>query len=67
MLATGHKTEAVFKSYSGHALESDLMDVAVTTGEVFGGLVPEISIPDFPQGIFYRDFLECPGLDRAGF
>jgi integrase len=42
MLATGHKTEAVFKGYSGHALESDLMDVAVTTGEVFGGLLPEI-------------------------
>jgi hypothetical protein len=41
MLATGHKTESVFKGYSDHALESDLMDVAVTTGEVFGGLLPE--------------------------
>jgi hypothetical protein len=28
MLATGHKTESVFKGYSDHALESDLMDVA---------------------------------------
>jgi hypothetical protein len=46
MLATGHKTEAVFKDYSGHALESDLMDVAVTTSEVFGGLVSDISIGD---------------------
>jgi integrase len=43
MLATGHKTESVFKGYSGHALESDLNDVAVTTGEVFGGLLPDIS------------------------
>jgi integrase len=46
MLATGHKTEAVFKGYSGHALESDLMDVAVTAGEVFDGLLPDISIGD---------------------
>jgi integrase len=44
MLATGHKTEAVFKGYADHALESDLMDVAITTGEVFGGLLPDISI-----------------------
>jgi integrase len=44
MLATGHKTEAVFKDYSDHALESDLADVAVTTSEVFSGLVPDISI-----------------------
>jgi hypothetical protein len=44
MLATGHKTESVFKGYSGHALESDLSDVAVTTGEVFSGLLPDISI-----------------------
>jgi integrase len=50
MLATGHKTESVFKGYSDHALESDLMDVAVTTGEVFGGLLPDISIaPALPQ------------------
>jgi hypothetical protein len=41
MLATGHKTEAVFQDYSGHALESDLNDVAVTTGEVFGKLLPK--------------------------
>jgi integrase len=44
MLATGHKTDSVFKGYSGHALESDLSDVAVTTGEVFGGLLPDLSI-----------------------
>ncbi|GHU97970.1 hypothetical protein FACS189483_05310 [Spirochaetia bacterium] len=41
MLATGHKTESVFKGYSDHALESDLTDVAVTTGEVFGGIIPK--------------------------
>jgi hypothetical protein len=41
MLATGHKTEAVFKGYADHALEADLNEVAVTTGEVFGGLLPE--------------------------
>ncbi|WP_026043581.1 tyrosine-type recombinase/integrase [Treponema primitia] len=44
MLATGHKTESVFKGYSGHALESDLSDVAVITGEVFGGLLPDLSM-----------------------
>jgi integrase len=41
MLATGHKTEAVFRAYSDHALESDLNEVAVTTSEVFGGMLPE--------------------------
>jgi integrase len=40
MLATGHKTESVFKGYAEHALESDLEEVAVTTEEVFGGLLP---------------------------
>jgi integrase len=50
MLATGHKTESVFKGYSDHALESDLMDVAVTTGEVFGNLLPNLSTaPALPQ------------------
>jgi integrase len=49
LLATGHKTESVFKGYSDHVLESDLMDVAVTTGEVFGGLLPDISMPALPQ------------------
>ena len=38
MLATGHKTESVFKGYSDHALDSDLNDVAATTEEVFGKL-----------------------------
>jgi integrase len=52
MLATGHKTESVFKGYSDHALESDLIDVAVTTGEVFGGLLPDISVtPAVPNGL----------------
>jgi integrase len=41
MLATGHTTKAVFKTYSDHALESDLMEVAETTSEVFGALLPE--------------------------
>jgi integrase len=41
MLATGHKTESVFKGYSDHALDDDLNDVAVTTAEVFGKLLPK--------------------------
>jgi integrase len=40
MLATGHKTEAVFRGYAEHALENDLTEVAVTTGEVFQPLLP---------------------------
>jgi integrase len=44
MLATGHKNEVVFKGYSDHRLESDLEEVAETTGEVFGGLLPEVII-----------------------
>jgi integrase len=40
MLATGHKTEAVFKGYADHGLEDDLAEVATTTAEVFGGLLP---------------------------
>jgi integrase len=54
MLATGHKTESVFRGYSDHALESDLIDVAVTTGEVFGGLLPDISAPALPQRVIGR-------------
>jgi integrase len=42
MLATGHKTEAVFRGYADHALESDLEEVAVTMGEVFGGILPDV-------------------------
>jgi integrase len=49
MLATGHKTEAIFKVYADHALESDLSDVAMTTGEVFGDLIPEIAILEGPE------------------
>jgi hypothetical protein len=41
MLATGHKTEAVFAEYADHVLETDRLEVAVTTGEVFAGLLPE--------------------------
>jgi integrase len=41
MLATGHKTEAVFKKYSDHGLESDLVEVAETSGKLFGVLLPE--------------------------
>jgi integrase len=40
MLATGHKTEAVFKKYSDHGLENDLIEVAETSGEIFGALLP---------------------------
>jgi integrase len=40
MLATGHKTEAVFNAYADHALEQDLHEVAVTSEQVFGGLLP---------------------------
>jgi integrase len=41
MLATGHKTEAVFQEYADHLLEADRLEVAVTTGEVFGGIIPK--------------------------
>jgi hypothetical protein len=41
MLATGHTTEAVFKTYSDHVLEGDLAEVAEMTGEVFGTILPE--------------------------
>jgi hypothetical protein len=58
MLATGHKTESVFKGYSDHALESDLNDVAVTTGEVFGGLLPVLSIGLIGKG----SPVEFPGV-----
>jgi integrase len=44
MLATGHKTEAVFTAYADHALEQDLHDVAVTSEQVFGGLLPQINM-----------------------
>jgi integrase len=40
MLATGHKTKAVFDEYAGHSLETDLGEVAVTTTEDFGDIVP---------------------------
>jgi hypothetical protein len=41
LLATGHKTESVYKSYSNHALDSDLYDVAATTEEFFYKLLPK--------------------------
>jgi integrase len=43
MLATGHKTEEIFKVYTDHKLENDLIEVAATTNEVFGPLIPEIT------------------------
>jgi integrase len=41
MLATGHKTEAVFRSYSAHILEEDLEKVAETAEEIFTHFLPE--------------------------
>jgi len=39
MLATGHKTKAVFDHYAEHALESDLAKVAGTAAEVFSKII----------------------------
>jgi integrase len=39
MLVTGHKTEAVFESYSAHVLESDFRDVSKATQDVFSTLL----------------------------
>ena len=39
MLATGHKTKAVFDHYAEHALESDLAKVAGTAAEVFANII----------------------------
>jgi len=39
MLATGHKTKAVFDHYAEHALESDLAKVAGTAAEVFSNII----------------------------
>jgi integrase len=39
MLATGHKTRAVFDHYAEHALESDLARVAETAAEVFSNIL----------------------------
>ena len=39
MLATGHKTRAVFDHYAEHALESDLAKVAGTAAEVFSNII----------------------------
>jgi integrase len=41
MLATGHKTEAIFKRYTAHGLEGDLTEVFDTTNEVFGNIIPK--------------------------
>jgi integrase len=40
MLATGHKTEAVFKSYADHALSQQLQEVAVVADELFQPILP---------------------------
>jgi hypothetical protein len=39
MLATGHKTQAVFDAYAEHALESDMARLAATTAEVFSSIL----------------------------
>jgi integrase len=40
MLATGHKTEAVFRSYADHTYESDLKEVADAADKVFQPILP---------------------------
>jgi hypothetical protein len=40
MLATGHKTEAVFRSYADHTYENDLKEVADAADKVFQPILP---------------------------
>jgi integrase len=40
MLATGHRTQAVFDAYAEHALESDMARLAATTADVFSSILP---------------------------
>ncbi|MDR2071917.1 MAG: tyrosine-type recombinase/integrase [Spirochaetaceae bacterium] len=40
MLATGHKTEAVFRNYADHIYESDLKEVAAAADKVFQPILP---------------------------
>jgi integrase len=40
MLATGHKTEAVFRNYSDHIYESDLKEVAAAADKLFQPILP---------------------------
>jgi integrase len=42
MLATGHKTRAVFDIYADHALESDLAEVNTVAIEVFEKILPDL-------------------------
>jgi integrase len=44
MMSTGHKTEAVFWEYAGHVLDGDMAELAQTQGQVFGKLLPDISM-----------------------
>jgi integrase len=44
MLGTGHATEAVFKEYADHALESDFTELEEATQKVFADLLP-LSLP----------------------
>jgi integrase len=39
MLATGHRTQAVFDAYAEHALESDMARLAATTADVFSSIL----------------------------
>jgi integrase len=50
MLATGHKTEAVFKKYSDHGVENDLVDVANTIDEIFGIIIPKNLLAEKEEG-----------------
>jgi hypothetical protein len=44
MMSTGHKTEAVFWEYAGHVLDGDMKELAQAQGQVFGKLLPDISM-----------------------
>jgi hypothetical protein len=68
MLATGHKTEAVFQVYADHALESDLKEVATATDSVFTQILPyregELQGPTaelkYDRETLYREIWEEP-------
>jgi integrase len=47
MMSTGHKTEAVFWEYARHILDGDMLELAQTQGQIFGKLLPEISIGQY--------------------
>jgi integrase len=73
MLATGHKTEAVFQAYADHALEESLNEVAATANEIFRPIIPSQSkfIPDnkasrFDRKILYNEIWTEPVTVVAG-